>query len=510
MQKSTAVVVCLIGVGLVIGTALAWAQTTEQELKLLAPDGEAWDRFGTSVAVDGYTAVIGAAYDDDNGQGSGSAYVFTRVAGLWTGPAKLLASDGASVDGLGTSVAVDGDTVVIGAPADSDNDHRSGSAYVFTRAGGVWTEQAKLLPAGGAAWDQFGWSVAVDGDTAVIGAIGDVYNCTSHGLVYVFTRTAGVWTQRAKLAPADVAPCDWFGDRVAVDGDTTLIGRFGDDENGPMSGSVFVYTRTGGVWTEQARLLASDSAVGDWFGCSVAVDGNTAVIGASQDEEEGHRSGSAYVFTRANSVWTEQARLLPTDGEAWDSFGASVALDGETAVIGAHADSDNGSNSGSAYVFARSEGVWSERAKLLASDGEADAEFGKSVALDGDSAVMGATGDDDNGPWSGSAYVNQVGCRITVTTDGPDTLIFFAPGSSRFDLVTGDLADLLTEGGFSQSVCLGSYSAGDPAVDTSPDPPAGDGRYYLARGYTGCVPMQYGDSSLTPDPRDALHGGPCP
>jgi hypothetical protein len=250
----------------------------------------------------------------------------------------------------------------------------------------------------------FGYSVAVDGDMAVVGAIGDDDGGVYSGSAYVFARAGGVWTEQAKLLPADGADEDDFGSSVALDGDTAVIGAFLDDDNGEDSGSAYVFTQTGGVWTEQAKLLPADGDAEDYFG-SVALDGDTAVIGAYLDDDDDPRSGSAYVFTRAGGVWTEQAKLLPADGGFSDYFGFSVAVAGDVAVIGAGRHDDNGQDSGSAYVFTRAGGVWAETMKLSSADGDVEDNFGRRVALDGDAAVIGAMWDDDNGENSGSAYV---------------------------------------------------------------------------------------------------------
>ncbi|MHC4407100.1 MAG: FG-GAP repeat protein, partial [Planctomycetota bacterium] len=223
-----------VAVAIVLGTTPAWALTAEQEAKLLPADGAAGDIFGVIVALDGDTAIIGAVYDDDNGEDSGSAYVFTRTAGVWTQQAKLLASDGASQDWFG-SVALEGDTAIIGASGDDDNGEDSGSAYVFTRAAGVWTEQAKLLASDGAAFDGFSYLVALDGDTAVIAPWRDDDNGVNSGSAYVFTRTGGVWTEQAKLLASDGAADDYFGRSVALEGDTAIIGAAGDDYIGYLS-----------------------------------------------------------------------------------------------------------------------------------------------------------------------------------------------------------------------------------------------------------------------------------
>ena len=380
---------------------LVWVQ----QQKLSASDGAAGDVFGVSVAVSGDTAVIGAYHDDDKGGDSGSAYVFVRSGAVWTEQQKLTASDGAAGDVFGVSVAVSGDTAVIGAYHDDDKGGDSGSAYVFVRSGGVWTQQKKLTASDGAAFDYFGRSVAVSGDTAVIGAYFDDVQGSLSGSAYVFVRSGGVWTQQKKLTASDGAAFDYFGSSVAVSGDTAVIGTLLDDDKGSDSGSAYVFVRSGGVWTEQQKLTASDGAATDYFGFSVAVSGDTAVIGTPYDDDKGSNSGSAYVFVRSGGVWTEQQKLTASDGAATDYFGFSVAVSGDTAVIGTPYDDDKGSNSGSAYVFVRSGGVWTEQQNLTANDGAAGDNFGYSVAVSGDTAVIGAVGDDDQGTNSGSAYV---------------------------------------------------------------------------------------------------------
>jgi hypothetical protein len=320
----------------------------------------------------------------------------TSMTENWTERQKLLASDGAAYDYFGCSVSLDGDTAVIGADGDDDLGSASGSAYVFTRTGTSWTQQAKLLASDGEAGDKFGRSVSLDGDTVVIGAYSDD---SYRGSAYVFTRSGTTWMQQAKLTASDGEADGFFGISVSLDGDTVVIGAYRDDL---YRGSAYIFTRTGTSWAQQAKLLASDGSAGDWFGVSVSVDGDTAVIGAYKDDDLGDASGSAYVFTRTGTSWTQQAKLLASDGAADDEFGWSVSLDGDTAVIGADGDDDLGSASGSAYVFTRSGTTWTQQAKLTASDGEADDWFGWSVSLDGDTVVIIAAGDDS---WRGSAYV---------------------------------------------------------------------------------------------------------
>ncbi|MDF7799449.1 FG-GAP repeat protein [Pontiellaceae bacterium B1224] len=390
------------------GSAYVFTRTGDlwsQQQKLTADDGAASDYFGTSVSLSGDTALIGADEDDDNGTRSGSAYVFTRTGGVWSQRQKLTAYDGATSHFFGTSVSLSGDTVLIGASEDDDNGSRSGSAYVFTRTDGLWSQQQKLTADDGAASDYFGTSVSVSGDTAVVGASGDDDNGSSSGSAYVFTRTGGLWSQQQKLTASDGAAIDYFGRAVSVSGDTALIGAPQNDDHGNTdSGSAYVFTRTGGLWSQQQKLTADDGAADDIFGRAVSVSGDTALVGASGNDN-GEDGGSAYVFTRTGTLWSQQEKLTAGDGAADDYFGTSVSISGDTALIGVSGDDDNGLASGSVYVFIRSGGLWSQQQKLTADDGAADDDFGNSVSISGDTALIGAHWDDDHGSRSGSAYV---------------------------------------------------------------------------------------------------------
>jgi hypothetical protein len=379
-----------------------WTETQ----KIIASDGAAGDNFGGEVSIDGDTALIGANLDDDNGADSGSAYVFTRTGTTWTQQAKILAPDGAAGDYFGWFVSIDGDTALIAALLDDDNGTDSGSVYVFTRTGTTWTQQQKLLASDGAAGDHFGFFVALAGDTALISANWDDDNGDGSGSVYVFTRSGTTWTQSQKLVASDGQAGDRFGGSISLSGETVLFGAYYDDDNGADSGSAYVFTRSGTTWTQQAKLLASDGAAGDNFGNYVALDGNTALIGAYQDDDNGANSGSVYVFTRSGTTWTQQQKLLASDGAAGDQFSCyGFSLDGDTALIGAWYDDDMGTNSGSVYVFTRSGTTWTQQAKLLASDGATGDYFGYYVSFNGNTALIGAWGDDDKGIDSGSVYV---------------------------------------------------------------------------------------------------------
>ena len=488
----------LVGLGSLFGVCANAATPTANEVaQLLANDAASNDQFGFSVAVDGDTVVVGAYLDDDNGDNSGSAYVFTRTAGVWTEQQKLTASDGANNDVFGRSVAVDGDTIVVGARGD---DNSSGSAYVFTRPAGTWTEQQKLTAGGGASGDQFGSSVDVAGDTVVVGAYLDDDKGTDSGSAYVFTRTACVWTQQQKLTASDGASGDRFGWSVAVDGDTVVIGAYLNDDIPDDSGSAYVFTRSSEVWTEQQKLAASDGASGDQFGSSVDIAGDTVVVGAWLDDDKGSGSGSAYVFTRSATAWTEQQKLTASDGASADQFGWSVDVDGDTVVIGAPLDDDNGNNSGSAYVFTRSAGVWGETRKLLALYGQVNDILGLdngAVGVSGSTVVAGASGHDGAAAStdSGAAYVFSV-----ITDDeGPITSNVLAkpnpvPAYTLLE-ITATVDDTTTGGsniaGSSYTLDGGAGSA-MAATDDTFDSPTEDVTATIAAGlpvgvYNVCV-----------------------
>ena len=383
------------------------------ESKLIGADTAAVDNFGCEVAIDGDTAVVGSRFDDDGGSDSGSVYVFLRgSSGVWTQSAKLTASDPGVDDRFGTSLALDGDTLLVGAWSSSQVGVQSGSVYVFMRGGGgAWTQQAELTPSDAAEYDLFGYSVALDGDTAVIGSIFDKDAGLASGSAYVFTRSgAGAWSEQAKLRASDAAAFNKFGISVSVNGDTAIVGAYihDDEAAGVDSGAAYVFVRNvSGQWSEQSKLMASDAAASDLFGISVAVFGDTAVVGAMGDDDGGAESGAAYVFTRDGAGnWTEDAKLVASDAAAADQFGSDVALHGSRVLIGAYRDDDAGTDSGAAYLFTSAvAGVWTEQRKLTASDGTAGAAFGVAVALDADTVLIGAQWDPEVGTSAGAAYV---------------------------------------------------------------------------------------------------------
>ena len=357
------------------------------EQKVTASDGAGGDRFGTTVAVSGATALVGAPYATVGGIDlQGAAYVFTESGGTWTQTQKLTASDGTLGDGFGNSVALDGTTALIG--ADSVN-VGVGAAYVFTESGGTWTQTQELSVSGGVSGDNFGSSVALDGTTALVGAFG-VNN--TQGAAYVFDDSGGTWNQTQELTAADGTAADQFGWSVALSGTTALVGANNASTASGHVGAVYVFDDSGGTWSQAQKLTASDGTNYCYFGDSVALVGTTALVGSSAAPVGGNDNvGAAYVFTESGGTWTQSAKLSAANPQIGSSFGDSVALVGTTALVGAdQAVVGTTLLQGAAYVFTESGGTWTQTRELTASDGARYDDFGASVALSGTTALIGA------------------------------------------------------------------------------------------------------------------------
>jgi len=293
----------------------AYSLNLVEIIKLVASDGAVGDFFGISVSISGDTAIVGAFADDN---AAGSAYVFEKVGGTWTQVAKLTASDAAVNDIFGISVSISGDTAIVGAQGDDPG----GSAYVFVKPGGGWAnanEDAKLTASDAAAGALFGISVSISGDTAIVGAL----TLGSFGSAYVFVKPGGGWvdaTEDAKLTQSDAAAGDFFGGSVSISGDTAIVGALQVDMN---SGSAYVFMKPGGGWvdaTEDQKLTASDTLPDDDFGGSVSISGETAIVGAPAEP----RAGSAYIFGEVSTA--VGGELIPLDGTMVLLAGAQTSV----------------------------------------------------------------------------------------------------------------------------------------------------------------------------------------
>lgn len=373
-----------------LGGAIATGSAAAQttfDRKLTAPDGAANDFFGIAVALNDDVALVGSHLDNAEHPDSGSAYLFNTTTGNLI--RKLTAPDGAAGDLFGRSVALNSDIALVGSVLDNG---RIGSAYLFDATTG--NPIRKLTAPDGAADDRFGLAVALNGDVALIGSYLDDDNGVNSGSAYLFDTTTGDLV--SKLTAPDGAPVDWFGFSVALSGDVALIGSTGD---GGEAGSAYLFNTTTGNLIR--KLTAPDGEFSDQFGYSVALDGDVALIASIYDNDNGSNSGSAYLFdiTTGDLI----SKLTAPNGASFDQFGFSVALNGDLALVSSIFDNEE---AGSAYVFDTTTGDFIS--KLTAPDSAADDWFGYSVALSGDSALVGSIFDNDNGPGSGSAYLFTV------------------------------------------------------------------------------------------------------
>ncbi len=391
--------------------------------------GDRYEAFGSAVAADGDTLVVGAPGHDLPVRDQGAAYVFVRTGGVWTLEAKLSPSDPATDARFGHSVAISGDTVVVGSGG-----FYASEVYVFVRTGGVWTEEGQLTGSDTEGGDGFGQAVSISADTVVVGAPEDTTGFGFRsGSAYVFVRNGGLWTEQQKLLPADLAGDDHFGQTVSVSVDSLVAGSPNDDTGtGIDAGSAYVFVRTGGVWAQESKLMAPTGAADDNFGSAASLDGDSVVVGApGEDASAVFNAGAAYVFVRTGSSWSLEQRIVLAPSNSFQWFGAAVALESGTLIVGAPGEEESGvTGAGAAHVFLRTGTAWSEEQRLTGSVPETFEGFGLSLGLSGDVALVGSPNRDDG---SGSAYVfRRVGSTWSdeARLDPPGTASFDAVGSA--------------------------------------------------------------------------------
>ena len=391
-----------------------------------ASDGTNGDRFGQSVAIDGDTIVVGVPYDTlGQVERQGTAYVFVRNGSRWNERARLFPSDGAPDDNFGWSVAISGNYIVVGAPGNNIGAVTDqGAAYVYLNNGGSWFEQGRLLANDGAAADLFGYSVAISGENVAVGAVtADINGKRNQGAVYRFQPTGAVrtWTQVDKLTAEDGAADDLFGSSVALSGNVLLVGAPGDTIGLKQAqGSAHIFGDSNLPLRPHPKLVASDGEAEDKFGSSVAIEGGTVIVGAPYDRIVNfNRQGSASVFIRGgtvfNPVWLFQSKLIDEYYAAADDFfGISVALKGDLALVGASQMIE----SGKTFLFSRGGWVWTFRQKLTPSGEGSSDHFGYDVAFARDGMIIGAFagGTADQGAF----YFFENNCMVTVSAASYD------------------------------------------------------------------------------------------
>jgi len=404
----------------VSGGGVANWSATPTESKIYASNAGAGDFFGQSVSInsDGTYAIIGANREDSGAFDAGSAYIFTRSGSTWTEQQQITASDAESTDLFGDAVAISGDGsyVIVGAPFEDTVGSAAGSAYIFTRSGSTWTQQQKIQSSDIQADDRFGDSVSIssDGSYAIIGARQEN---SKRGAAYIFTRSGSTWTQQAKLTASDAQANDEFSWSVSMssDGSYAIVGALREDTGGTDAGAAYIFTRSGSTWTQQQKILSSDIETGDRFGISVSInsDGTYAIVGAYFEATGGSNTGSAYIFTRSGSTWTQQQKIQASDAAAGDRFGQTVSINGDATYLIASAQYEvsEGTDTGAAYIFSRSGSTWTQERKIRASDATANVRFSSDVSMsaDGNYAIVGAIFEDTQATNAGAAYIYEAG-----------------------------------------------------------------------------------------------------
>ncbi len=438
------------------------------------------DQFGRGVAVEGSTAIVGAPITRATGTTSskGAAYVYTLQGDQWVETQFLTGSQqssGNSSDNYGWAVALQGDTAVVSAKTSTLGGVQRGIAYVYVRESGTWIEQGVLIPGDGGQFDDFGDVVAIDGDTVVVGARGHRPQANAYevGAAYVFTRSGGIWTQQAKLMADDSELWAGFGASVAIDGDHLLVGRTGRSDY-PRIGTVYAFSRTGTTWTQTQRIHRTDGVANDYFGTSVALDGDTALVGAIGTATNGDYSGAVHALQRTGGVWTQVQTLAAADAQPLDQFGQSLVLHGDRVVIGAPAASRAFNLEGRAYLFSRGSQGWTQERLLTNSAPRRGETFGFGLGLTEEFAFVGAPF------WSGASGFTGTPTAVIVFRNTDRPYLYVDPAT---------LALQPTAAGYTSPVGIATIgnSGQTSALVTAIDVPAGP--FSLVSGSCGTLPF---------------------
>jgi len=320
----------------------------------------------------------------------------------------ILADDGKAGDSFGYDVAIDGTTLLVGAyNADIDGVIDAGAAYIYVLGDNGWHKQAKLVAEQAFAEDTLGGKVALKNDVAMLGVMRRDDKGKDSGAVVSFKRESSIWQQNQIFTAPDAKPGDAFGQSIALTENHLIIGAPRNDAFAADSGAAYIYKREKDTWRYQTKITASDGAAGDLFGISVAVDGNTILVGADLHDEKAENAGAVYVYALDDKQWKQQAKLMASDAGKTDIFGVRVALSENTALISARRDDTKelGIDAGSVYIFVRDGSTWKQQVKLTSPDGQADDRFGRAVSLSGATAIISAMNHDANGKDTGALYV---------------------------------------------------------------------------------------------------------
>ncbi len=377
--------------------SIGFSQSTYNLQKLIPTDSDEYDFFGNSINISNDLLIIGARNDFINGIASGSAYIYKYVNNIWVEQSKILPNDGDDFNYFGYSVSISGDYAIISSKVNNSYSSDTSAVYFFQYLNNVWTQIQKFNVNNGY-FDFASNSVSISGDYAVFGA-------NNINTVYVFYNNSGNWEIDTIITPFDGQNEDNYGQALCISNNLLIVGSSQDDDIASGSGSAYIYMHDNYEWQFETKITASDGANNNWFGRAVSICGDYAIIGADKYLTSGAQAGSAYIFHKNDSMWEEQAILTPSNSFLGDQFGHSVGITNNYAIVGAPSDNNISNHKrGSSYVFFNNNSNWEEIHILLASDADDDDFFGKSLAISGDNIVVGAPGDDDYGDNSGSAY----------------------------------------------------------------------------------------------------------
>lgn len=381
---------------------------TTTETKIIAPNGNPSDLFGFSVALSNDILVVGTPYEDSQALDSGAAYVFVRTNGQWNFEQKLVSPDFGPGLWFGYAVAIDDNKLIVGAPNANGTMLTTGAAYLFIRSNGIWVPLPRIAPSDGKPSDMFGQAVDIAGNSILVGSPRNDAKGNDAGAAYVFVWNGATYIEQKKLYPNDAKAGDHFGSAVAMNGETAMVGAPDADLFGADSGAAYAFVREGNLWSQQKKFISGNGAAGDGFGWSVDIDKDTAIIGSPMDDSFGPNSGTAFIFQRAGIAWNLAESLSPIGLKADDRFGSSVSISGNAVVVGALLDDTAGMNAGAAYLFSRQGASFSQDFEISASDAATGDAFGFAVAISGQTAVVSAYLDDDLGTSSGAAYIYEL------------------------------------------------------------------------------------------------------
>lgn len=378
--------------------------TVEQSLPSLGDQYQSTENgtFGIQMDQDGEYAVIST--DQSVAPDSiGKVIVYHFEGGSWNEQQVLIALDTASTFSFGYGLCIRDTVLVVGAPSDTVNGHLSGSAYVFMRSGEIWTQTQKIVPSDGSASSAFGRRCVISGQTMLISADVNDDLVLNGGKVYVYQLENGTWTEHQTLFAFDAEEQDNFGAGLAIAGDHAIIGADRDGDDGYNSGSAYAFKRINGQWEFQYKIWAPNGDSGNRFGANIEMTDSLAMINR-KGYNDNNGSYVVHCYRLTNDTWVEFQTLTVTDGASGDRFGESMSIDGELAILGAKGDDDYGSGSGSAYIFSYGNGIWTENFKLLPPDGGINNYFGSAVGLSEHGAIVTSDRYDNGFEDSGIAY----------------------------------------------------------------------------------------------------------